>query len=99
MYQTRVLSTLVYDVKTCKVYKADERLHVYMMRHLPKMLNIKWWQHIQKKLILEKSKLPCMYDAITQQNLRRADHMNRLENRQQPRQILFNGKGHEKQVD
>ena len=52
MYRAIVLSTLLYSVETLIVYKADaQRLYIYMMHQLYKILNVKWWQHIPNKLI------------------------------------------------
>ena len=71
VYLAVVLSTLLYSVVTWIVYKAcAQRLQVYMMCPLLKILNVKWWLHIPNKFILEKSKLPGMYDILTQHNLR-----------------------------
>ena len=64
------------------VYKAEaQRLHVHMMCHSSKILNIKWWQHIPNKFILKKSKLPSMYNILAQCNVR-------LEDCKQPKQVL-----------
>ena len=41
---TIVFSTLLYGTATWMVYKADaQKLHVSMMHHLHKVLNVKWW--------------------------------------------------------
>ena len=40
------------------------------------ILSVKWWQYIQNEFIVEKSKLPGMYDKLAQQNLRWAGHLN-----------------------
>ena len=42
-----VFSTLVYVTETLTAYKAEaQRLHIYMMRIVGKILSIKWWQRI-----------------------------------------------------
>ena len=81
VYHAIVFSILLYVIETWTVYKADaQRLHVYMIRHLPKLLNVKWRHHIPNKLILEKCKLPGMYDIIAQSKQRWVDHLDKLEN-------------------
>ena len=63
--------------KFCIVYKADAKwLHLYMMYQLHEIQNLKWWHHIPYKLILEKSKVPSMYNLFTHCNLRWAGHLN-----------------------
>ena len=90
VYHAIALSTLLCSTETWMVYKVNaQRLHIYMMRHLYKILNVKWWQHIPNKFILEKSKLPCMYVILTQCNLRLAGHLNRLEDSRLSKQILY----------
>ena len=90
LYHTIVLSTLLYGAETGMVYKADaQRHHIDMMCHLHEILNVKWWQYIPNKFILEKSKLSGMYDILAQCNLRWACHLNRLEDRILPKQILY----------
>ena len=46
VYRVIVLSSLPYDVETWTVCKADtppqKKRHVFMMRHLHKILNVKW---------------------------------------------------------
>ena len=89
VYCTIVLSIFLYGTQTWTIYKADvQRLHVYMIHHMCKILNIEWWQHILNKFILEKSKLPGMHNLLTQCNLRWAGHLNRLEDSRQSKQIL-----------
>ena len=46
-----------------------------MKHHLCKILNVKQWQHILNKFILEKCKLPDIYDILTQCNLRWTSHL------------------------
>ena len=86
MYHTIVLSILICSAEIWMVYKVNtQRLHIYMMHYLCKTLNIKWWQHIQNKFILKKSKLPGTNDILTQKC---AGHLNRLEDSRLPKQIL-----------
>ena len=45
--------TNLYGAETWMVYKADgQRVHIYMMCHLHKILNVKWWQYILNEFIL-----------------------------------------------
>ena len=47
VHRVIVILALLYGAETWTVYKADApRLHVYTMRHLRKILNGKWGQHI-----------------------------------------------------
>ena len=59
------------------------------MCHLGKILNVKWWLHIPNKSILEKSKLPRMYDILVQCNLKWGGQLNRLEDSRLPKQMLY----------
>ena len=66
MYSAIVLSTFLYGTETWTVYKADcQEIHIFMMHHLHKILNVKSWQHILKKLIPEKSNLAGLYKPNT----------------------------------
>ena len=59
------------------------------MHFLCQILNVKQWQHIPNELIQKKSKLPCMYNIIAQQDQRRVGHLNRLEDSRLPKYILY----------
>ena len=70
MYRDIIFSTLLFGAETWTVYKVDaQRFHVYIIRYLFKILNVKWWQQIPNKSIQEKSKLLNMYNILNQRHL------------------------------
>ena len=67
------------------VYKVvAQRLHVYMIFHARKIVNVKTWQYILNKLIQEKFKFQGTYDMHVQRNLRWDDILNKLEDSKLP---------------
>ena len=90
VYRAIVLSTLLYGADAWTIYKADaHRLHVYYMRHLRSILNVRWGQHVSNRTILKRTGLPGMHEMLVQRNLRWAGHLNRLGDDRLPKQILY----------
>lgn len=90
VYRAIVLSTLLYGVESWVVYRATaHKLSAYMMGHLRRILNIKWWQFVSNDKILQRTSLPSMYDILRNRCLRWAGHVNRQNNTRLPKLILY----------
>lgn len=90
VYKAIVISTLLYAGESWTLHKTQvKRIHAFIMRHLRKIMNIKWWQHVSNKEVLRRAGYKCVHDLLIQRNLRWAGHVARLENTRLPKQILF----------
>ena len=90
VYQTCVLSTLLYGSETWTTYAKHERkLNTFHLRCLRKLLNIKWQDRVPNVEVLKKVGIPSMQALLGKRRLRWLGHVHRMDNSRIPRQILY----------
>jgi len=90
VYRATVLPSLLYGAETEPVYKlVAHEFNTYMMRHLPHIQNVTWFDFVSNEKSLLQANLPSMYNMLTQRNLRWVGHVNRMDYSRLPKQILF----------
>lgn len=90
VYRAIVIATLLYGAETWTLYRRQiKKLHVFMMRQLRKIMNVKWWDKITNVDVLRRAGLPSMDDLVIRKNLRWTGHVLRMEPGRLPKQILY----------
>ena len=90
VYRAVILSTLLYGAETWTIYRAQvHKLNTFMMKHLRYIMGVRWWHYRKNSDILEKARLPSMYELLMQKNLGWAGHVARLDNNRLPKEILL----------
>ena len=90
IYNTSVLSALLYGCETWMIYKRQlkklERFHQRCLRHI---LRIKWTTPTPDTEILERCKLMSVEAIITRQSLRWSGHLVRMGETRIPKQLVY----------
>ena len=90
IYNTSVLSALLYGCETWMIYKHQlkklERFHQRCLRHI---LRIKWTVPTPDTEILERCKLMSVEAIITRQSLRWSGHLVRMGESRIPKQLVY----------
>ena len=71
VYQTCVLSTLLYGSETWTLYsKQEKKLNTFHMRNLRKILNLTWHDKVPNTEVLRRSDAPSIYELLRRNRLR-----------------------------
>ena len=90
IYRAVVVSTLLYGAESWTLYRSQvKKLHAFMMRHLRKIMGIKWQDKITNVAVLERANIPSMEDLLIRKNLRWTGHILRLNSERLPLQVLY----------
>ncbi|XP_063382206.1 uncharacterized protein LOC134668695 [Cydia fagiglandana] len=90
VYQTCVLSILLYGAETWTTYaKQERRLNTFHMRCLRNILGITWQDKVTNQRVLEKAQLPSLAALLKQRRLRWLGHVHRMEPARIPRRVLL----------
>ena len=90
VYQTCVLSTLLYGSETWTVYsKQEKRLNTFHMRNLRKILHITWRDKISNMEVLRRSGVLSINELLRRNRLRWLGHVQRMEDDRLPKQVLY----------
>lgn len=90
IYRAVVVSTLLYGAESWTLYRSQVRkLHAFMMRHLRKIMDIKWQDRITNVAVLERANISSMEDLLIRKNLRWTGHVLRLDTERLPLQVLY----------
>ena len=90
VYQACILSTLLYGSETWPTYSVQEqRLNSVFQRHLRKIMNVTWKDHVLNHDILAKGKISSLHALISQKRLRWLGHVIRMEDGRIPKDMLY----------
>ncbi|XP_063620689.1 uncharacterized protein LOC134793093 [Cydia splendana] len=90
VYETCVLSTLLYGAETWTSYANQERrLNTFHMRCLRSILNITWKDRVTNERVLEIAQLPSITALLKQRRLRWLGHVQRMDSTRLPSQIML----------
>ena len=86
VYRACVLSTLLYGSESWTPYsRQEQRLNVFHMRNLRRILHITWQDRISNKSVLEHAGLPSMFALLAQRRLRWLGHTRRMKDDRLPK--------------
>lgn len=89
MYNTCVLSTLLYGSETWTSYARQEcRLNSFHLCCLQRTLGISWQDRVHNNDVLERASIPSMLALLFQRRLRWLGHVRRMENGRMPKDVL-----------
>lgn len=90
VYETCVLSSLLYASETWTLYRSHikllDRFHQQCLRHI---LGIKWENRVPDTEVLSKAKTVSIAAIVTRNQLRWAGHLVRLDDSRLPKQLLY----------
>lgn len=90
IYESCVLSTLLYASETWTTYKGQEKkLNIFHLRCLRKLLNIKWQDRVPNSRVLERAGLTSIMTILSKRRMRWLGHVRRMDNNRIPKQFLF----------
>ena len=90
VYNACVVSTLLYGSECWTTNAAQEqRLNVFHMRSLRKLLGISWMSRTPNTVVLSKSGLPTMFTILRQRRLRWLGHVRRMNDGRIPKELLY----------
>ncbi|KAI8487404.1 hypothetical protein Bbelb_348730 [Branchiostoma belcheri] len=90
VYNTCVLSTLLYGSEAWTVYSRQEkRLNSFHLRCLRKILNIKWQDKITNELVLQQAGSLSLFEILRRNRLRWLGHVARMDDNRLPKKILY----------
>ena len=90
VYQTCVLSTLLYGSESWTLYTRQERrLNTFHLRCLRRTLGISWQDHIPNIEVLARAGTLRMYALLTKRRLRWLGHVTRMHDGRLPKDILY----------
>ncbi|XP_063386472.1 uncharacterized protein LOC134672159 [Cydia fagiglandana] len=90
VYQTCVLSILLYGAETWTSYANQERrLNTFHMRCLRSILNITWKDRVTNERVLEIAQLPSITALLKQRRLQWLGHVQRMDSARLPRQTML----------
>ena len=90
VYRATVLATLLYGSETWTVHSIQaDRLQAYVMRHLRAIMGISWRDKISNVDVLKRAGLPSLKSILIQMNLRWLGHVERMDTKRLPRQLLY----------
>nr|XP_049699970.1 uncharacterized protein LOC126055306 [Helicoverpa armigera] len=90
IYQTCILSILLYGAETWTSYaKQERRLNNFHMRCLRRILDISWKDRVTNEKVLSMACIPSITALLKQRRLRWLGHVQRMEPSRLPRQTLL----------
>ena len=90
VYQTCVLSTLLYGSETWTTYAKQERkLNAFHLRCLRRLLSIRWQDRVPNVEVLRRADLPSIQALLGRRRLRWLGHLHRMDKKRIPRQLLY----------
>ena len=90
VYQACVLSTLLYGSESWTTYsKQENRLEVFHLRCLRRILGISWKDRISNNAVLDKAEIPSVHALLSQRRLRWLGHVRRMQDGRIPKDILY----------
>ena len=90
VYNTVVLTTLLYACETWTVYSRHARkLRHFQTTRLRKILKIKWQEKIPDTEVLKRANLPSISALLQRSQLRWAGHLHRLPDYRIPKQLFY----------
>ena len=90
VYQTCVLSTLLYGSESWTAYvRQEKRLNSFHLRCLRRLLKIKWQDRVPNTEVLDRAGLLSMPALLSHRRLRWLGHVHRMEPHRLPREILY----------
>ena len=90
VYQTCVLTTLLYGSECWTLYSRQERrLNTFHLRCIRRILGISWQDHIPNKEVLARAGTTSMFALLTKRRLRWLGHVTRMQDGRIPKDILF----------
>ena len=90
IYQTCVLSTLLYGSEAWTLYADQERkLNGFHMRCLRKILRIDWKDKVTNTQVLQLANIPSLYQILRHRRMRWLGHVHRMDCHRIPRQLLY----------
>ena len=85
-----MLAALLYDAEAWTVYCVQaDRLQAYVMRHLRSIMGISLRDKIRNGEVLKRAGLPSLKAILIQMNLRWLWHVERMDHKCLPRQLLY----------
>ncbi|KAM9364755.1 uncharacterized protein KZ484_010926 [Pholidichthys leucotaenia] len=89
-YQACVLSTLLYGSEAWTLYsRQEQRLNVFHLRCLRRLLGITWRDHVTNKSVLSQAEVPSMFATLTQRRLRWIGDVCRMVDGRIPKDVLY----------
>jgi hypothetical protein len=90
VYQTCILSILLYGAETWTSYaKHERRLNTFHMRCIRNILGIHWKDRVTNQRVLEVAQLPSLFTLLKQRRLRWLGHVHRMHPSRLPRRVLL----------
>ena len=90
VYQACVLSTLLYGAESWTTYAVQEqRLNVFHLRCLRRILHITWKDYKTNGEILSKAKMTSIFTILSKHRLRWIGHVRRMPDGRIPKDILY----------
>ena len=90
LYNTCVISTLLYGSETWTTYAGQERrLNTFHLRSIRRILGICWQDIVTNADVLSRAGLPTMYTRLRQRRRRWLGHVRRMEDGRIPKDILY----------
>ncbi|KAI5732115.1 hypothetical protein M8J77_021794 [Diaphorina citri] len=90
IYQTVVLSTLLYSSETWTVLSADlKKLNAFHLKSLRTICRVKWEEMIPNEEILKRTNMMSIENLVRQRRMRWAGHLSRMSEDRTPLQVAF----------
>ncbi|XP_048001809.1 uncharacterized protein LOC125238518 [Leguminivora glycinivorella] len=90
VYQTCILSILLYRAETRTSYaKHERRLNAFHMRCIRNILGIHWKDKVTNERVLEIAQLPSLFALLKQRRLRWLGHVHRMQPSRLPRRVML----------
>ena len=90
VYNTCVISTLLYGGETWTTYARQERrLNTFHMRSLRRILGISWQDKVPNTEVLSRAGLPSMFTLLRQRRLCWLGHVHRMPDGRIPKDLLY----------
>ena len=90
VYQACVLSVLLYGSETWSLYSIqEEKLNVFHLRCLRRILAISWKDHVPNCTVLKTANIPSMFALLSQRRMRWLGHVRRMSDGRIPKDILY----------
>ena len=90
VYQTCVLSSLLYSSETWTTYASHERkLNSFHTRCLRRIMHIKWQDKVPNTEVLKRANINSMFAILSERRLRWLGHVKRMDPGRIPKDILY----------
>ena len=90
IYQTCILSTLLYGSETWTSYSYQEKkLNSFHLRCLRRLFEISWMDKVSNEEVLQRASLPTVSALIKQRRLRWLGHVRRMDDGRIPKDLLY----------